>query len=186
MAIAAIELYDPARTHEVLFQMHAVIELNGSGIEVAFPHGRKFRMAGIESVDASRVVWRCAIRAKIRVALRATCIAGCRQTQAAAVFLVARRALRSERLIRVVDGAVVAGLASLVAGLGAESGGLFHVARAALFGENCMTRGHLAAAINAIISGESVPSQPDNRERRNTNGEKEAQAPKGMRVLEVI
>ena len=129
MAIAAIELHSHSvRPHQILFQMHSVIEFNGSGIDAAGTHGRKFGMAGIESVDISCVTRCGAGGAKITVALRATSVAGRSQPQAAAMFSMTRRAVRGKQLVRVVNGAVVAGFAGLVAGFGAENAGLFYVA----------------------------------------------------------
>ena len=107
---------------------------------------------------------------KRQVALRATSVAGRSQPQAAAMFSMTRRAVRGKQLVRVVNGAVVAGFAGLVAGFGAENAGLFYVARAALLGQYSMARGHLPAAVDVIVAGQPVPGQPDNRERRHTDG----------------
>ena len=75
-------------------------------------------------------------------------------------------AVRRKQLVRVVNGAVVASLAGLVTCFGAENAGLFYMARAASFREHCMARGHLPAAVHAVVAGESIPGQPDDRERR--------------------
>ncbi len=132
-------------------------------------HGRKFGMAGIESVDISCVTRCGASGAKIGVALRATSVAGRSQPQAAAMFSMTRCAVRGKQLVRVMNGAVVASFASLVAGFRAENAGFFHMARAALLGQYGMAHGHLPAAVNVIVAGQPVPGQPDNRERRHSD-----------------
>src|SRR5580700_1509415 len=123
-------------------------------------------MAGIEAVDISRVTYCGAVRAKIGVALRATGVAGRGQPQAAAMLSMTGCAVRRKQLVRVMNGAVVASLASLIACFGAENAGLFYMTRAALFGQYGMAHGHLPAAVNVIVAGQPVPGQPDNRERR--------------------
>ena len=170
MAIAAIELHGHSvRPHEILFQMHSVIEFNGSGIDASGTHRRKFGMAGVESVDISRVTYCGAGGAKIGVALRAAGVAGRSQPQAAAMLTMTRCAVRGKQLVGVVNGAVVASLASLVVGFRTKSSGLLYVARATLLGEYGMTHGHLPAAVHVIVAGQPVPGQPDNRERRYTD-----------------
>ena len=51
------------------------------------------------------------------------------------MFRMTGGAVRGKQLVRVMNGAVVASLASLVAGFGAENAGLFYVTRAALLGQ---------------------------------------------------
>jgi len=126
-------------------------------------------MAGIESVDISCVMCCGAGGAKIGVALRATGVTGRGQSQAAAMLSMTGRALRGKQLVRVVNGAVVASLASLVAGFGAENAGLFYVTRATLLGQYGMARGHLPAAVDVIVTGQPVRGQPDDRERRHAH-----------------
>ena len=84
-------------------------------------------MAGIESVDISRVTYRGAGGAKIGVALRATGVAGSSEPQAAAMLSMTRCAVRRKQLVRMMNGTIVASLASLVAGFGAENAGFFYV-----------------------------------------------------------
>ena len=126
-------------------------------------------MAGIESVDIPRVTYRGACGAKIGVALRATSVAGRGQPQAAAMLSMTRCAVGGKQLVRVVNGAVVASLASLVARFGAENARLFYVTRAALLGEYGMAHGQLPAAVDAVVAGQPVPGQPDDRERGHTD-----------------
>ena len=170
MAIAAIELHGHSvRPHEILFQMHSVIEFNGSGIDASGTHRRKFGMAGVESVDISRVTYCGAGGAKIGVALRAAGVAGRSQPQAAAMLSMTGGTIRGKQLVRVVNGAVVASLASLVAGFCAENTRLFYMTRAALLGQYGMAHGHLSAAVNMTVAGQPIPGQPDNRERRHAH-----------------
>ena|SRR5271155_2359047 len=126
-------------------------------------------MAGIESIDISRVTYCGAGGAKIGVALRATCVTGRSQPQATAVLSMTGCAVRGKQLVRVMNGSVVASLASLVVRFGAENAGLFYVTRAALLGQYGVAHGHLPAAVNVIVAGQPVPGQPDNRERRHTD-----------------
>src|SRR5271170_2602476 len=102
-------------------------------------------MVGIESVDISRVTCCGAGGAKIGVALRATGVAGRSQPQAAAMLSMTRGAVRRKQLVRVANGAVVAGFAGLVAGFGAENARLLYVTRAALLGQHSMAHRHLPA-----------------------------------------
>ena len=55
-----------------------------------------------------------------------------------------------------------------------------------MLSEHRMADGHLPATVNVVVAAESVPSQPDNREGRDADGQQKTQAPKRMRTLEVI
>src|SRR5271156_6779832 len=114
-------------------------------------------MVGIESVDIACVTCCGAGGAKIGVALRATGVAGRGQPQAAAMLSMTRGAVRGKQLVRVMNGTVVASLASLVAGFGAENPGLFYVTRAALLGQYGMAHGHLPAAVDVIVPAQAIP-----------------------------
>jgi hypothetical protein len=136
MAILAIEVDESVRSSKVVLQMHGVVELYGGRIAVRQTQGRKFRMIPVEAGNALRKVERTASRVQIGVALDAIEIARGGQAQAALMFLVARRTIWSESLRGVVNGAVVAGFAPLVARFGAEMSGFLDVARVALGGKD--------------------------------------------------
>jgi len=60
------------------------------------------------------------------------------------------------------------------------------MACAALLRENCVRRRQRAAAIDTIVAGQREPSEPDQGEEGNADGQERTQAAKGMRALEII
>ena len=140
--------------------MHGMVELYGGGIAVRRTHGRKFGMISLEARDVLRETRRAARRVQMSVALNATDVSRRRQSQSALVFLVARRAIRRERLIRVVNRPIVARFAGLVGRFGAELASLLHMAGITLGGKHDVRGGNPAAAVYLIVAKESVPAKP--------------------------
>src|SRR5580658_1124002 len=97
------------------------------------------------------------------------------------MFSMACGAVRREHLVRMVKRPIVASPASLIAGFRAETAGFFHMARAASLGQYRMACGHFPAAVNTIVAVDRKPSQPDQRQSRHANRQKETQTPKRMR-----
>src|SRR5271163_1511638 len=120
MAILAIELHRTIRPAQIVFQVYRVIQLDRAGIAAAGPQRRKFRMAAVEACDVRSEVRGGSGGVQVRVALRAADVRGYGQARMSAVFRMARSATRRENLIRVMHGRVVAGIATLIAGSGAE------------------------------------------------------------------
>ena len=146
-------------------------------IDAAGAQRGKFRMAA----DKTRYVWHevrgSAAGVQIRVALRAADVRGCREARMSAVFCMASRTGRREKLIRMVQRRVVAGIAALIAGLGAERAHLRHVTRTAPRAQHSMRRRHFAAAINSVVASQRVPAHPQQRNQRKRDGQNETQAP---------
>ena len=130
MAILAIELHRTIRPAQIVFQVYRVIQLDRAGINAAGPQCCKFRMAAVETRYFCSEVRGGPAGVQIRVALRAADVRGYGQARMSAVFRMARGTGGRENLIRVMHGCVVAGIAALIAGPGAEHAGLRHVARA--------------------------------------------------------
>src|SRR5271170_3952467 len=165
MAILAIELHWTIRAAQIVLQVYRVIQFNRAGIAAAGPQCRKFRMAAVETRYVRSEVRGGSGGVQVRVALRAADVRGYGQPRMSAVFRMARSATGRENLIRVVCRRVMAGIATLIAGPGAERAHLRHVARAAPRREYRMRRGHSAAAINAIVPSQRVPAEPKQRQQ---------------------
>src|SRR5271170_4659359 len=186
MAILAIELHRTIRAAQIVFQVYRVVQLDRAGIAAARAQRREFRMAAVETRYFCSEVRGGPAGVQIRVALRAADVRGYGQARMSAVFRMARSATGRENLIRVVCRRVVAGIATLIAGPGAERAHLRHVARAAPRREYRMRRGHSAAAINAIVPSQPVPAQPKQRQHRKRDGQDETQTPERVRMLEIF
>jgi len=140
--------------------MHGMVELYGGGIAVGRTHGRKFGMISVKACDALRKTRRTARRVQMSMALNATDVSRRRQSQSALVFLVARRAIRREGLIRVVNRTIVARFATLVRRFGAELASLLHMACITLSGKHGVRGGNAATAVDVIVAKQSVPTEP--------------------------
>jgi len=102
MAIRALQLHRAIGSAQFCLQMHAMTELDGTGLGKTRPEHCKFRMAAIETSDI-RIKSRCSsFGLKIRMALRTCAIAGARQTKRTLMLDMAVRAGRSKNLIRVM------------------------------------------------------------------------------------
>jgi hypothetical protein len=117
-------------------------------------------MISLKACDALRKARYTARRVQMSMALNATDVSRRRQSQSALVFLVARRAIRCEGLIRVVHRAIVARFAALVRRFGAELASLLHMARITLSGKHDVRGGNAAAAVDVIVAKQSVPTEP--------------------------
>lgn len=140
--------------------MHGMVELYGRGIAIRRTQGRKFGMISLKACDAFRKTRRPARGVQVSVALNATDVSRRRQSQSALVFLVARRAIRCEGLIRVVYRPIVARFAGLVRRFGAELASLLHMACITLSGKHEVRGGNPATAIDLIVAKQSVPTKP--------------------------
>ena len=60
------------------------------------------------------------------------------------------------------------------------------MARAALLREYRVREGQGAAAVDAIVMDQRIPSQPNQREQRKADGQDRTQAPERVRALEVV
>jgi hypothetical protein len=140
--------------------MHGMVELYSGGIAVRRTHGRKFGMISVKACDALRKTRRTTRRVQMSMALNATDVSRRRQSHSALVFLVARRAIRREGLIRVVNRAIVARFAAPVPRFGAELARLLHMAYITPSGKHGVRGGNAAAAVDLIIAEQSVPTKP--------------------------
>lgn len=163
-----------------------MVELDRSGIAAAIAQDREFRVAAVEAGNFGAESRGPACGVKVRVALRAGDIRGDGESQMSAMLDVAGSAGRREGLIGVMERRVVASIARLVGGLGAERARFLQVARAALRCEHPVSGGHFAAAVDSIVASERVPAQPQQRNHWNAYGKYRAQAPEGMGMLEII
>lgn len=186
MAIFAIELHQAIWSPQIVFQVHRVVELDRAGIAGAITQDCKLWVAAIESRDVGSEPRRRASGVKVRVALRAGDVRSDCETQMAAMLDVAGSAGRCEGLIGVMQRGVVARIARLVGGLGAERTRFFQVAGAALCRQHRVSGGHFAAAIETAVAGERIPAQPQQCNCRNADGKYGTQTPEGMRMLEII
>jgi hypothetical protein len=123
---------------------------------------------------------------QIRVALRTADVRGYREARMPAMFCMARGAARREKLIRVMQRRVMAGIATFISGPGAERAHLRHMARAASRAEHPMRRGHSSAAINSVVASQRVPTQPQQRDHRQCDGQNETQAPERVWMFEIF
>src|SRR5580692_3295969 len=108
-------------------------------------------MPAVEARDIRREMRGGSRGVQVRVALRATYVRGDCQARVSAMFCMARGASGCEYLVRVMQGRIVAGIATLIAGARAECACLRHVARAAPRREHRMRSGHSASAIDSIV-----------------------------------
>jgi hypothetical protein len=166
--------------------MHGMVELYGGGIAVRRTHGCKFGMIALEACDALGKMRRIPRRVQMSVALNATDVSRRRQSQSALMFLVARRAIRCEGLIRVMNRAIVAGFATLIRRFGAELASLLHMACITLSGKHGVRGGNAAAAVDVIVAKQSVPPKPQKSCQRSGHTQNEAQTAEWMRALEIF
>jgi hypothetical protein len=186
VAILTVQFNEPIWPAQVVFQMDGMVELYGGGIAVRRTHGRKFGMISLKACDALRKMRRAAGGVQMSVALNATDVSRRCQSQSALVFLVARRAIWCEGLIRVVNRPLVARFAALVRRFGAELASLLQMAGIALSGKHDVRGGNAAAAVNLIVAKQSVPTKPQKSHERNGHTQNEAQTSKWMRALEIF
>jgi hypothetical protein len=99
------------------------------------------------------------------MALRAVLVAGCGEANCSTVVGVAGRTGRSKCLRHLVNCTVMASQTFLVGNFLAEKSGLRDVAGRALAGQHGVRRRERAGGIDAPVSTDGVPRQPDNRER---------------------
>ena len=85
-----------------------------------------------------------------------------------------------------VDGAIVAGEASVAGGFCGKGPGLLHMAGGALFFENGVGSGHPAAGIHAMIAGKTMPGDPNESEQRQQKTEPKFCALERRRPLEIV
>jgi hypothetical protein len=76
------------------------------------------------------------------------------------------RAARRERLIGVMNRAVVARETGGVSSFCGKRAHLLHVAGGAFSFENAVGLGHLTAGIHTMVTGEIAPNNPNEREQR--------------------
>ena len=60
------------------------------------------------------------------------------------------------------------------------------MARTALLRQHRVRAGQRAAAVDAIVTGQRIPSEPDQRKQREAYGQDRTQAPERMRALEIV
>ena len=126
--------------------MHLMIELDGARIRRAGPQRANSGWLPIESGNV-RDELRCPVRGcQIGVALRAGAIAGARQPHRALMLHVAAGARWRERLVGMMDGAIVARQARLI-GRAILKAGLRDVAGVALLSEQSVRRGASGPAL---------------------------------------
>ena len=166
MAIVAIKLHRAIWPLQLCLHVYRMIELDSAWINTARSQCGKFRMSGAEALDVVRELSRSARGVKVRVALRAIRVGCNRQTPLPPMFRVAGGAIRREHLIGMVRGPIMTSEAGPIARLRAERVSIPNVAFATPCREDCMSGGHLAAAIHAIVASKRGPGQPDDRQRR--------------------
>lgn len=166
MAIVAIKLHWTVRPLQHGLQVYRMIELDCARINAPRSQSSKLRMSGAEPRDVVRELSRSARGAKVRVALRAIRVRSSRQTPVSPMFCVAGGAIRREQLIGMVRRAIMTRAAGPIARLGAERASVPNMALATPCAKDCMSGGHLAAAIHAIVASKRRPGQPNNRQQR--------------------
>jgi hypothetical protein len=108
MAIAAVQLHETVGAFQIMAQMNCMVQLDGSGVRAAGSHGGELGMSAVKASNVMREVRRWPIAAQVCVALRAGGVCSGGEAQMASMLLMARRTIRLEGLIRVVNRAVVA------------------------------------------------------------------------------
>jgi len=171
VAIPALQLYvRPIWPTTYRFHVDGVIDHDRSGIpRDCFIRGvqrREFRMPVFKALNMRRVTRRAVARFQIPVALRATLILRCHEVHSSAMFRVALRAANRFRLRRVMQRPVMARQTGPIAGFRRKRSRRMHMARRALRLQHRVRLAHSTAGIHARITRESVPCNPNQRDRR--------------------
>src|SRR5580692_7896403 len=105
--------------------MHLMVEPDGAGIFLSAPKRRKFRMVAVKITAPGDKARRgvLVLGSEIRVALRASAVAGAGQAQHAFVLHVAVRTGGRKGLLGMMDGSIVTCQAGLVGDGSLKSGG---------------------------------------------------------------
>jgi hypothetical protein len=185
MTILTIEIYRTGRPAKIVLQMHGVIELDSPGIAASQSQRGELRMVAVKARHGMREMGGGAGGVQVGMALRATGIRSCGQPQMPAMFFMARRAIRGEELIGVMDRPVVARLTALIAGLGAEHSSPLDVTGVAFGGEDRVRGRNSSAAVHVIVARKRIPTEPENCRQWGGYGQNKAQAPEGMGALEI-
>src|ERR1700722_16499711 len=112
---------------------------------------------------------------KVGMTLGATGVRSFGQLQMAAMFFVARRAIWGEELIDMMDRRVMARLAALIVGFGAEHAGLFHGAGATLGGGYGVRGRNPSPGVDVIAASKGIPAEPQDCRQRRGHGQNGAQ-----------
>jgi len=168
MTIAADELNGCRIVGAASYGLHVqfVIELDRSGIARGITQRGELRVPVFKAVYMRLILRHALVGFQIGVALGAGLIVHRADVDVAAMFGVARSALRRSHLIAVMNGAVVAGLASAVRGFRGKRSRFLKVARGAFFFEHGVRGAHAAAGIDAIVAREGAPSDPRHSDHR--------------------
>src|ERR1700722_15171386 len=142
-------------------------------------------MAAVKARHSEREMRSGASGVQVGMTLSATGVRSCCQSEMASMFLVASGAIGGKKLIGGMNRPVMARLAAFIAGFGAEHAGLLDVAGAAFGGEDGVRGRNSSAAVHVIVSSKGIPAEPQDCRQRHRHGQNRAQAPEGVRALEV-
>lgn len=190
MAIGADELDDGAvGTTADGLHVEIVIEFDGARVGRFGANESDFGVAVLQGADV-RGVGRGAAGsgAQVRVAFGASFIACGGDVDASAMLAMAGGAVGhgGGDLVRVVDGAVVAGFACAIHRFGGKLAGGLKVADFTLFFEDGVGGAHASTGEDARIGGETAPGDPGNGEKRRKNGQGELCALEARGALEIV
>src|SRR5713101_551000 len=117
---------------------------------------------------------------------RATGVVGCGKPDGTAVLAVTGYAAWSRKLICVMNRAVVTSQARLVGGRLAERSRCGNVARSAMIRQNYVGSRKAAGLIDVLFACDSKPENPQQRGRRDGDGERKAKPPHGLGPPEIF
>jgi hypothetical protein len=186
VTILAVEFDQPSGLAQIVFQMHRVVELYRGGIAVQRTCGRKFRMIPVKACDVLGKTRHTVGCVEMGVTLDAIEIARRGQSQAPLMLLMTRRAIWSESLIRVVNRAVMARFAALIARLGTKIAGPLDVTCVALVRKHGVRGRNTPATVDVIVAKYCIPAKPQERDKRSGHTQDEAQAAEWMWALEIL
>src|SRR5277367_4999094 len=143
-------------------------------------------MAIAETENGVGVVAGTAVGFEIGVALGAILIAGGQNVDATVVFGVALGAGDVFRGDVMVDGAVMATEAGRVFGFFGEGVGGFYMASGAVVGEDSVSFGHFAAAVDASVFGDDQPDDPGESQSGHEDAESQFGGLQRSRPFEIV
>lgn len=154
------------RTGEIRFHVHSVIELYGAGVRETCAKCGEFGVPRFKAGDAGCEISRRVAGAEIGVALRTARVGRGRELDSPTMLDVTRRAGRSESLIRVMNGSIMASKARAVVCLRAENSRTGNVARLATPGQDGVRGRHWPGAVELVVVREAIANKPKQRRDR--------------------
>src|SRR5580704_9824589 len=163
-----------------------MIELNGSGVAAPGSQHGEFRMIPFKTSDVADKIGGTPARNEGRVTLRAVCVARGRKANRSPMFGVTGCARGSERLRRLMQGAVMAREALLVDDLGLVKTQVGLVAGGTLLGEHRMRGGQGSRGVHAAVAANAVPCDRQDGQRRSRNSKQKTPVAQRARPLEIV